>query len=160
MVVNDKQQLLVVREKYGGPEAPWKLPGGMADPKEELGDVAVREVFEECGIKTEFVSLVGFRHYHGGLHNTSDLYFIARLKPLTEEINFDPSELIDARWMEIDEYINDEHVTELNRWIAKVAKSHADQPQATEYEAKVLPTWNKRGTNLFYAHQHDVEAKL
>lgn len=160
LVFNDKQQILVVREKYGGPKAPWKLPGGSADPREELGDTATREVLEECGIKTEFISLVGFRHYHGALHNTSDLYFIARLKPLSEEINFDPSELVDACWMDIDQYTGDENVTDLNRWVGKVAKSHLSDPSSTEFLPKVLPTWNRRGVNLFYAVQPDAEAKL
>jgi ADP-ribose pyrophosphatase YjhB (NUDIX family) len=160
LVINDKSQLLVVRERYAGPEAPWKLPGGMADPKEELGDVAIREVFEECGIKTEFVSLLGFRHYHAGLFGTSDLYFIARLKPLTEEINFDKGELSDARWMDIDEYLDDKQVSDVNRWIGTLAKAHLEEPEKSEYTAKVLPTWNRRGTNLFYALGADVEAKL
>lgn len=160
MVINDKKQILAVREKYSGPNAMWKLPGGMADPKEELGDVAVREVFEECGIKTEFVSMIGFRHFHAGLYNTSDLYFIARLKPLTEEINFDTSELSDARWMDLEEYIAADTVSELNRWVGSVALEHLSKPENTEYSAKVLPTWNNKGTNLFYAVQNDIDAKL
>jgi len=159
-VINDKKQILVVREKYGGPNSPWKLPGGMADPKEELGEVAVREVFEECGIKTEFMSIIGFRHFHGGMYNTSDLYFVARLKPLTEDINFDTSELVDARWMDLEEYIATEAVTELNRWVGKISLEHLSKHDETEYAPKVLPTWNRRGTNLFYAIQNDIDAKL
>lgn len=160
MVINDKKQILAVREKYSGPNAQWKLPGGMADPKEELGDVAVREVEEECGIKTEFVSIIGFRHFHGGLYDTSDMYFIARLKPLTEEINFDTAELSDARWMDLEEYVSTDDVSELNRWIGAIALEHLSTHESSEFSAKPMPTWNRKGINLFYAIQNDVDAKL
>lgn len=160
MVFNDKQHILVVREKYGGPKAPWKLPGGAVDPKEELSAAAMREVLEETNIQTEFVSIIGFRHFHGTLFDTSDVYFIVRLKPLTEEITFDKSELVDARWMDIDEYIADNHVTDFNRWVGKVAKSHLADPTAHEFSTKVLPSWNRKSTVSFYGVQPESDAKL
>lgn len=40
------------------------MPGGAADPGEELHDAAKREVFEETGIRTEVVSLLCFRTAH------------------------------------------------------------------------------------------------
>lgn len=43
---------------------------------------AVREVFEECGIKSTFKSLLLFRHSHGFTFGKSDLYVICRLEPL------------------------------------------------------------------------------
>lgn len=160
LVINDKRELLVVREKYQGAEAPWKLPGGLVDPKEELGDAACREVMEECGIRSEFVSVLGFRHFHQGLFATGDIYFIVRLKPLDEEIKWDRGELIDARWMPLDEYIDDPNVSDFNRWVGSLAREHLADPAATEFTTKALPTWNRRGTNLFYGMQKDVDAKL
>lgn len=160
LVVNEKGELLVVREKYQGPGAPWKLPGGMADPREDIGDVAIREVMEETNIKSEFVSLLGFRHFHVGLFATSDLYFIARLKPLTEDITFDKDELLDARWMPIDEFLSDPKTTDVNRWIGTLAQNHNDNPTAFEYAGKLLPTYDKKSVNYFYGIEGDKEAKL
>lgn len=160
LVINDKAEILVVREKYQGPGAPWKLPGGMADPKEDIGDVACREVMEETNIKAEFVSLLGFRHFHIGLFGTGDLYFIARLKPLTEEITFDKDELLDARWMPLDEFLDDPKVTDVNRWIGTLAKNHLSDPEAFEYSAKLLPTYDKKSFNYFYAIDSERDAKL
>lgn len=39
----------------------WKIPGGLAESGEKIVEVGMREVKEETGIDTEFVSLIGFR---------------------------------------------------------------------------------------------------
>lgn len=44
-----------------GPYLGWKFPGGAVDFNEELHAAAIREVFEETGVKTQFVTLLGFR---------------------------------------------------------------------------------------------------
>lgn len=35
---------------------------------EEIPQGAIREVFEETGIESSFISLLGFRHTHDNLH--------------------------------------------------------------------------------------------
>jgi ADP-ribose pyrophosphatase YjhB (NUDIX family) len=136
-VLNDKNEVLVVKEKYFANPV-WKLPGGMVDPLEDIGAAACREVMEgsrlillpygkatnrrsaECSVKAEFVSIIAFRHRHDALFEGSDMYFIARLKPLSEEIIFDKDEILEARWLPVEEYINDPSVTALNREIASM----------------------------------------
>jgi len=100
LVINDKKEVLVIKEKYFT-NAPWKLPGGLADPLEDIGAAAIREVLEETGVKTEFQSVIAFRHRHDALWSGSDLYFVVRLKPLSTEIKMDESEVSDARWMAV-----------------------------------------------------------
>jgi ADP-ribose pyrophosphatase YjhB (NUDIX family) len=41
-----------------------KIPGGAIDSGEDIADAAIREVFEETGVKTEFVTMLSFRHLH------------------------------------------------------------------------------------------------
>ena len=38
----------------------WKLPGGHVESNESIGDAAVREVWEETGVKTKFIGTLGF----------------------------------------------------------------------------------------------------
>jgi len=39
----------------------WKLPGGLVENGESIEQAAIREVWEETGVKTKFVSILGFR---------------------------------------------------------------------------------------------------
>ena len=61
----------------------------------------MREVLEETGIQTTFISLVCFRHMLNFRFGCSDIYFICLLKPLTHEITRDTKEIADAQWMEV-----------------------------------------------------------
>jgi hypothetical protein len=71
-VLNERREVLVVKELASGATAQWKLPGGLGDLGEDLGQTACREVMEETGVVTEFVSLVAFRHQHGNAFGASD----------------------------------------------------------------------------------------
>ena len=51
LVLNDAQEVLVVREKNSG-WGKFKLPGGLADLGEHFGETAEREVREETGVAT------------------------------------------------------------------------------------------------------------
>ncbi|XVF51815.1 hypothetical protein PTKIN_Ptkin04bG0214700 [Pterospermum kingtungense] len=64
-VINDKNEVLVVQEKYCAPEFEglWKIPTGFIVESEEIFTGAVREVKEETGIDTEFVEVVAFRYF-------------------------------------------------------------------------------------------------
>lgn len=84
-VVNEAKEVLVVKEKTGPATNIWKIPGGIVDAGtcslyfflfccsvismlrsvgEDIHQAVVREVFEETGIKCDFVSILGFRQHH------------------------------------------------------------------------------------------------
>jgi 8-oxo-dGTP pyrophosphatase MutT (NUDIX family) len=103
LVVNDKDELLVIQEKYlRSLRRPiWKFPGGLADPGEDLYETAIREVKEETGIDTEFVSVLCFRHMHELKWGIDDLYFICLLRPLNTNIVMDEAEISACKWMKV-----------------------------------------------------------
>ncbi|XP_045432546.1 nucleoside diphosphate-linked moiety X motif 6 isoform X2 [Pipistrellus kuhlii] len=81
----------------------WKFPGGLSEPGEDIGDTAVREVFEETGIQSEFMSLLSIRqqHSHPGAFGKSDMYIICRLKPRSFSIALCPHECLRCEWMDL-----------------------------------------------------------
>ncbi|CAG9774080.1 unnamed protein product [Ceutorhynchus assimilis] len=116
VVVNNKGQVLVVKEKYFYKQSMWKLPGGYVEPGENLVDAAIREVWEETGIKSEFQSLLTLRQTHHGMFNCSDIYVVVNLKPLAEDIEKCEREIAECEWMSIEDYLKHPQVHELNRF--------------------------------------------
>jgi ADP-ribose pyrophosphatase YjhB (NUDIX family) len=56
VVINDAGELLLIHRTDNDN---WSLPGGAMEPGESMTDCAVRETFEETGIHTEVIGLVG-----------------------------------------------------------------------------------------------------
>lgn len=125
VVVNRRGELLVVVERVHRHQRPhyYKLPGGALKPGEHLIAGVRREVLEETGIETRFVSLMGFRHWHGYRFGKSDIYFICRLDPCSEEIHRQESEILECRWMPVEVYLGDENVGIFNKGVVAAALS-------------------------------------
>jgi 8-oxo-dGTP diphosphatase len=122
VVINDKNQLLVISEKAHVTKH-YKLPGGLLEQGEDLVKGVEREVLEETGIRAVFDSVVCMRHTHGYQFGKSDIYFVCRLKPLSEKITPEPGEISEARWMDIQEYLNGEKTHIFNKTIVEAALS-------------------------------------
>ncbi|XP_030533791.1 nudix hydrolase 8-like [Rhodamnia argentea] len=106
-VINDENEVLVVREKYCPSTCLdlWKLLTGFIHESEEIFAGAVREVKEETVIETEFMEVIAFRHVHNVAFQKSDLFFICMLKPLSTQIVVDDLEIEAAKWMPLEEFV-------------------------------------------------------
>jgi len=123
LVLNARQELLVVTERVHRHRHPhyYKLPGGALRPGEHLVHAVMRKVREETGIDTRFRALMGFRHWHGYRYGRSDIYFICRLEPLTEEIQIQESEIEESMWIPLEQYLAYEHVGVFNKQMVAAA---------------------------------------
>lgn len=129
VVVNSRQEILVVCERFRGGNRPYyKLPGGALHPGEHLVDGVIREVREETGVEAKFEALACFRHWHGYRYGKSDIYFVCRLSPISEEIRMDEHEIEDCRWMPVSEYLQSEFVGLFNRRIVRAALENPGIP--------------------------------
>lgn len=109
LVVDTQGQVLVVQEKYAfSRRYTWKLPGGLAEPGEDISAAAMREVKEETGIDTAFVSVLGFRHLRTASFGCSDMYFIVLLRPLSDKIEIDPKEIAACEWQDLNVFATSE----------------------------------------------------
>ena len=124
VMLDDENRILVIQEKYHTRKH-YKLPGGALDPGEHISNAVVREIREETGIEAEFLSLHSFRHWHGYRYGKSDIYFVCRLKPLSHEISIDPSEISEALWMPLDDYLNHPDTHPFNK---KIVLSTVNKP--------------------------------
>ncbi|XP_012076829.1 nudix hydrolase 8 isoform X1 [Jatropha curcas] len=105
-VINDKRDVLVVKEKCPcSCSGVWKMPTGYINKFEDIFSGVIREVKEETGVDTIFLKLVAFRHAHRVAFDKSDILFVCVLKPLSYEITVDEKELQAAKWMALDEYM-------------------------------------------------------
>ena len=134
-MINAKQEVLCVREARTPTDQPartsWKLPGGLMDLGEEIGEAAAREVYEETGVRAKFQSLVSmrcvsfpsparslphanplgargthiYRVQHGAAFGRDDFYFVACMEPLTETIDLSAAatdEIAECAWLPLE----------------------------------------------------------
>jgi len=122
VVLNPQQELLVVCERHRATSAlSFKLPGGALQPGEHLVDAVIREVMEETGVRTQFNAVVCLRHWHGYRYGKSDIYFVCRLSPLSQDITRQVEEIDDCRWMPVGEYLEADNVSIFNKSIVQAA---------------------------------------
>jgi 8-oxo-dGTP diphosphatase len=123
VVVRDRSHLLVVSERHHRRQGRihYKLPGGALHPGEHIEKAVVREVREETGIRTRFLSLQCFRHWHGYRHGKSDIYFVCRLEPLSFEISRQEDEIAECLWMPLEDYLENETIHAFNRRIVRAS---------------------------------------
>jgi 8-oxo-dGTP pyrophosphatase MutT (NUDIX family) len=123
VVLNEQQELLVVSERYRGDTAKpyYKLPGGALYAGEHIADGIIREVYEETGVQTKFEAVVCFRHWHGYRYGKSDIYFVCRLSPLSQDITKQDDEIDECLWMPVHHYLTNDDVAFFNKRIVQAA---------------------------------------
>lgn len=94
---NDKSEILLVRENVPSRKG-WGIPGGQTNRNELIEEASIRETFEETGVKSEFIELIGIRELSNFRFKSSEIYFLALLKAKTYQLNIDKNEIIEAKW--------------------------------------------------------------
>lgn len=87
-----------------------------------VGDTAVREVFEETGIRSEFRSVLSIRQQHTSpaAFGKSDMYIVCRLQPRSRSINCCPHECLRCEWMDLGDLVRAENTTPITRSVARL----------------------------------------
>ena len=83
----------------------WCTPCGWLDPNERPADAAIREAFEETGLKVNANQLVGvFTHLAGDKNiSHSHIAVVYLCEPIGGQLNQDSDEVLDVKYWRIDE---------------------------------------------------------
>ena len=138
-VLSPDDEILAVVERYG--PGHYKLPGGLVEAGEDIADGVRREVFEETGIETEFQGLMAVTHAPRWIFGRASLYLVCALRPLNREIVRQESEIAEARWMPMPEFMANERVSPFTRDVLRAALA-GDGLHPRSYESSTSKsTW-------------------
>lgn len=68
---------------------------------EDISKAATREVFEETGITSKYIGLLGFRYFYPTFLGQEDISFVCLLQAESKDIQMDKEELSDCKWFKI-----------------------------------------------------------
>ena len=122
VVINDANEILLVRDKIHMSSSIYKIPGGMLEEGNSLQEGVQREVWEETGIKTKFIKMISLLNAHPFMFNKSNMYLVFKLEPLTLEINIiDTEEIEKAFWMPLDDFFAHEEMSDFQKELVKAS---------------------------------------
>ena len=102
-VIEKEGKYLLVQEAKESCRGKWNLPAGHLDRGETMADGAKRESKEETGCDVELTGVcqIGSRVKENEVF--ASVIFATKL--MREEIEFDPAEILDAKWFSYEEIL-------------------------------------------------------
>ena len=97
IVFNEKKEMLIVRENLPSRKG-WGIPGGQSNRNELIHEACVREIFEETGVKSQFIELLGIREISNFRFKSSEIYFLSYLRAINTDLHLDTDEILEAKW--------------------------------------------------------------
>lgn len=125
VVINDKNELLMVRDRIHTSRSLYKLPGGMLEPSQSLEEGVVREVWEETGIKAKLIKMVSVLNSHPFTFNKSNMYIVFQLEAENFEIDVvDTGEIEFALWMPLEVFFAHDEMSEFQKNLVSATLNH------------------------------------
>ena len=98
-IVKDNK-ILMVQETKESAYKKWSIPIGHVEKNETIPDAALRETLEETGCKVSLKNVLTRLEKETDEGKYSFTIFLADI--IEENYNFDKSEILDVRWMDIE----------------------------------------------------------
>ncbi len=102
-IIEQEGKYLLIQEAREDIHGKWNLPAGQLDPGETVSEAARREIYEECGFKVELTGVCQIGSWK--LVDNIAIGIIFSTKIVGGEINFNPDEILDAKWFTYDEIL-------------------------------------------------------
>lgn len=120
VVINENNELLMVRDRIHTSRSLYKLPGGMLEHSQSLQEGVVRELWEETGIQGEVIKMVSVLNSYPFMFDKSNMYIVFHLKALTTQIDVvDTGEIEFGLWMPLEEFFAHEEMSSFQKNLVK-----------------------------------------
>lgn len=116
-VVEKDNKILMVQEGLDFCYGQWNFPAGHVDEFENITDAAIREVKEETGLEVKLKGILPICETE--LRNETHIIIRFVAEVIGGEIEFDSNEILDVKWLNIEDI---EKMTEKelrNYWVGK-----------------------------------------
>ena len=101
-IKNESNEVLMVQEAREDVKGLYNIPAGRLDSNESICDGAIREAKEETGFNVKLDSVLCIQY----LENKNILKIIFNASIISGNIYFDKSEIIDIKWISIEDLEN------------------------------------------------------
>lgn len=128
LVINNQNEWLVVKKKYGGLKGMWSLPAGFVDAGETVDEAVIREVKEETGLSCRVQELLGVRT--GVIkHEISDNMILFLLEQIDsdEPIRIETKELYDVSFIHPRQLLDNSEASIMLKYIAEALLTNERQ---------------------------------
>jgi len=125
VVINEKNELLMVRDRIHTSSSLYKIPGGMLEHGDKLSDSVIREVWEETGIKSKLIKMVSLLNSYPYRFNKSNMYIVFELEALSSEIEvIDTHEIEEAIWMPLKVFFAHDEMSSFQKKLVRITLEH------------------------------------
>ena len=103
-VIEKDGKVLMVQEKKSFCYGKWNIPAGHLDPDESIIEGALRKIREETGCEVEAtgIAFIGNKMIKDEI--LIEIIFTTKL--IKEDIKIDPEEILDVKWIDINDVLN------------------------------------------------------
>lgn len=98
--IKEEDKFIIIQEGIPKAYGLWNLPGGKLDDNESIIEGALREGKEETGLDIEITGILAI---HRSLIDENIVRIIFNAKKISENINFDKNEILDCKWITVEE---------------------------------------------------------
>lgn len=103
-VVIKDNKILLVQEGLKNCYGQWNLPAGRVDNLEKITDGAIRETYEETGLKVKLIGVLPIGERIIKEKTFISVRFVAEV--IDGEIKYDSNEILNVKWFDINEVRN------------------------------------------------------
>lgn len=103
-IIEKEGKVLLVQEKQDECYGKWNIPAGHLDCNESIIEGAKREIKEETGCNVELTGIANIANRVLKNDIFVQITFVAKV--INETIKIDPEEILDVKWFDINDILN------------------------------------------------------